>query len=141
MRIMALDYGSKTVGVALSDELMLTAQAFETIFRTSENKLRKTIRRIEEIIQEKQVSKIIIGKPLNMDGAEGQRVEKTKEFVKLLEKRTNIEIIWQDERLTSIEAMEILKENQIKKSETKKYIDQVAAMLILEEYMNNNLKK
>ncbi len=138
MRLMALDYGSKTVGVALCDEILHTAIPFETIFRESENKLRKTIRRIEEIIKEKNIDKIILGRPLNMDGSVGLRVEKCEYFANMLYKRTNIEIIWQDERLTTVEADEILEENGIKKSERKKYIDQVAAMLILREYINKN---
>lgn len=136
MRLMALDYGSKTVGVAISDELMLTAQAYETIVRKSENKLRKTLARLEEIIKEKNIDTIIIGKPINMDGSAGERVLKCEEFANLLQKRTGIEIFWQDERLTTVEADEILAESGIKKEDRKKYIDQIAASIILREYMN-----
>ena len=88
MRIMALDYGSKTVGVAVSDELGLTALPLETIKREKENKLRKTLARIEEIIKEKSISLIVLGKPLNMDDSEGERVEKSLAFKEALEKRT-----------------------------------------------------
>lgn len=140
MRLMGLDYGSKTVGVALSDELMLTAQEFETITRKSENKLRKTLARLEEIITEKKVSKIILGRPLNMDGSTGERVRMCEEFASLLEKRTGLGIIWQDERLTTVEANDILADSGVKKEDRKKYIDQVAAALILEEYMKNNVE-
>ena len=140
MSLMGLVYGSKTVGVALSDELMLTAQGFETITRKSENKLRKTLARLEEIITEKKVSKIILGRPLNMDGSTGERVRMCEEFASLLEKRTGLGIIWQDERLTTVEANDILADSGVKKEDRKKYIDQVAAALILEEYMKNNVE-
>lgn len=136
MRIMGLDYGSKTVGVALSDELLMTAQPFETIFRNGENKLRKTLARIVEIIEEKDVHLIVLGKPLHLNGTEGERVLRTQEFYESLQKRVHIPIVWVDERLTSVEAKEILSESGIKKEDIKKYIDSVAASLILKDYMN-----
>ena len=123
MRIMALDYGSKTVGVAVSDELGLTALPLETIKREKENKLRKTLARIEEIIKEKSISLIVLGKPLNMDDSEGERVEKSLAFKEALEKRTGLEVLWQDERLSSVEAEEILADSGIKKEDMKRYID------------------
>ena len=141
MRIMALDYGSKTVGVAVSDELGLTALPLETIKREKENKLRKTLARIEEIIKEKSISLIVLGKPLNMDDSEGERVEKSLAFKETLEKRTGLEVLWQDERLSSVEAEEILADSGIKKEDMKRYIDSVAASVILREFMNTNKER
>lgn len=141
MRIMALDYGSKTVGVAVSDELGLTALPLETIKREKENKLRKTLARIEEIIKEKSISLIVLGKPLNMDDSEGERVEKSLAFKDALEKRTGLEVLWQDERLSSVEAEEILADSGIKKEDMKRYIDSVAASVILREFMNTNKER
>ena len=141
MRIMALDYGSKTVGVAVSDQLGLTALPLETIKREKENKLRKTLARIEEIIKEKSISLIVLGKPLNMDDSEGERVEKSLAFKEALEKRTGLEVLWQDERLSSVEAEEILADSGIKKEDMKRYIDSVAASVILREFMNTNKER
>ena len=141
MRIMALDYGSKTVGVAVSDELGLTALPLETIKREKENKLRKTLARIEEIIKEKSISLIVLGKPLNMDDSEGERVEKSLIFKEALEKRIGFEVLWQDERLSSVEAKEILADSGIKKEDMKRYIDSVAASVILREFMNTNKER
>lgn len=99
MRLLGLDFGSKTVGVAVSDELGLTATGLEIVRRTSPNKLRKTLARIEKIIEEYNIEKIILGYPVMLDGSEGERVEKTKEFASMLERRTGKEIIFQDERI------------------------------------------
>ena len=137
MRIMALDYGSKTVGVAVSDELGLTALPLETIKREKENKLRKTLARIEE----KSISVLVLGKPLNMDDSEGERVKKSLEFKEALERRTGLEVLWQDERLSSVEAKEILTDSGIKKEDMKLYIDSVAASVILREFMNKNKER
>ena len=93
MRIMGLDYGDKTVGVAVSDELLITAQPVTTIERERSNKLRKTYQQLEAIIEEYKVEKIVIGKPLNMNGTEGERVEKTRAFSEELKKRTGLEIV------------------------------------------------
>ncbi len=137
MRLMGLDYGSKSVGVALSDELLMTAQPFETIWRESETKLRKTLARIEEIVKEKNVEKIALGLPLMEDGSEGERVKLTKEFKEKLESRLpDTEVIFIDERYTTLISEHELDEMNVKKSEQKTYIDQLAACYILEEYMN-----
>ena len=135
MRIMALDYGSKTVGVALSDPTLTIAQPFETITRQSENKLRRTLARIEEIVREFDVSLVVLGLPLNMDGSSGERVERTMEFKEKLEHRLKKDIIFEDERLSTIEAKEILKEMGVKLEDYKKYVDKIAAAQILEDYM------
>lgn len=138
MRIMGLDFGSKTVGVAVSDELGLTATGIEIVRRDSPNKLRKTLARIEALINEYNVDKIVLGYPVMLDGSEGERVEKTKEFATMLHRRTNLEIIFQDERLTTVEAYEIMDLAGIKREDRYKYVDQVAAQIILEDYLNSN---
>ena len=134
-RILGLDYGSKTVGVAVTDGLGLTVQPLKTITRDRESKLRKTLAEIAEIVSEYQVEKIVLGLPLNMDGTEGERVEKTRAFRELLEQRVTVPIEFEDERLTTMEAAEILTETGVKKEEQKQCIDQVAAQLILEGYL------
>lgn len=135
---MGLDFGSKTVGVAVSDELGLTATGIEIVRRDSPNKLRKTLARIEALINEYNVDKIVLGYPVMLDGSEGERVEKTKEFATMLHRRTNLEIIFQDERLTTVEAYEIMDLAGIKREDRYKYVDQVAAQVILEDYLNSN---
>ena len=135
MRIMGLDFGDKTVGVALTDELLMTAQPLETICRERWNKFRKTLKRLDEIISEYNVEKIVIGKPLNMDDTEGERIERTRIFEEELRKRTGLEIIEVDERLTTVEADEILDEMGVPRLERKQYIDKIAATIILESYL------
>lgn len=132
---MGLDYGSKTIGVAVSDELGLTAQPLETIERSGENKLRRSLARIREIVKEKNIKKIIVGLPVNMNGKSGERAAYTLEFVEKLKTRVDIPIIMQDERLTTVEADEILYESGIKREDRKRYIDSIAAGIILREYM------
>ena len=137
MRIIGLDYGDKTVGVAITDELCITAQPLVTIKRERTNKLRKTFQEIESIISEYNVEKIILGKPLNMDGTQGDRVEKTAAFKDELARRTGLEIIDVDERLTTVEADEVLEDMGVPASERKEYIDKIAAAIILKDYLNN----
>ena len=119
MRILGLDFGSKTVGLAVSDELLLTAQGLEIIRRQSPNKLRQTLARIEAIIAEYQVECIVLGYPKNMNNTEGERCEKTKEFGDMLENRTGLEIIYQDERLTTAQADGVLEQGGIRKDKRK----------------------
>lgn len=138
MRIMALDYGSKTVGVALSDELFITAAPHCIIRRERENKLRKTLSRIEDIIIEYNVGKILLGLPVNMDDSIGDRAEKTREFAELLRNRTDLPIIFWDERLTTVEAIDIMDEAGIKRENRKDYVDSIAASIILRDYLNAN---
>ncbi|WP_026669584.1 Holliday junction resolvase RuvX [Butyrivibrio sp. AE3006] len=137
MRIMGLDYGSKTVGVAISDELLLTAQAKEIIRRKEENKLRKTLARIEELIQEYDVETIVLGLPLNMDQSESVRSGLSEEFREKLERRTSLPVIMWDERLTTVEADAIMDEVGIKKADRKEYVDMIAAQIILQDYLDN----
>ncbi len=138
MRIMGLDYGSRTVGVAVSDELMLTAQGKEIIRRKEENKLRKTLARIEELIQEYGVEKIVLGLPLNMDGSVSERSKLCLEFKDKIERRTGIPVVMQDERLTTVEADEIMYDVGIRDRKKKKeHVDMIAAEIILQDYLNN----
>ena len=139
MRLLGLDYGSKTVGVALTDELGIIASPLETIERDKESKIRPTLRRIEELVHQYEVSFVVLGYPLKMDGEAGERALKTEEFKTLLEKRLGEGVtvrLW-DERLSTVEAGDILSESGVKKSEQKKYIDKIAATLILEDFMKN----
>ena len=136
MRILGLDYGSKTVGVAVSDPLLVTAQAVEVIERKDENKLRKTCARIEELIKQYEVGTIVLGLPKNMNNTEGERVEKTKEFGEMLERRTGLPVIYWDERLTTVAAEQVLMESGIRRENRKAVIDKVAACLILQGYLD-----
>ena len=136
MRILGLDFGSRTVGVAVSDGLLLTAQGVETIERKDENKLRKTCARIEELVIEYEVSPIVLGLPKNMNNTEGERVEKTKEFGEMIERRTGVPVVYWDERLTTVAAEQVLMESGVRRENRKAVIDKVAACLILQGYLD-----
>ena len=136
MRIMGLDFGSKTVGVAVSDALLITAQGIEIVRREQENKLRRTLARIEELIKEYEVEKIVLGLPKNMDGSSGERVEKTMEFKAMLERRTELEVIMWDERLTTVAADRLMMEANVRRENRKKYVDSIAATFILQGYLD-----
>lgn len=140
MRIMGLDYGDKTVGVAVSDELLITAQPVTTIERERSNKLRKTYQQLEAIIEEYEIEKIVVGKPLNMNGTEGERVDKTRAFSDELKRRTGLEIIEVDERLTTTEADRILEDTGVAHSGRKEHIDKMAAAIILQTYLDSIVK-
>lgn len=137
MRLLGLDYGSKTVGVAVCDPLGLTAQPLETITRKEENKLRRTLARIESLIAEYEIETIVLGYPKNMDDSIGERAKKTEEFRDMLIRRTGLPVVLWDERLTTIEANEILIESKVRREDRKKVIDKIAAALILESYMGS----
>lgn len=136
-RILGLDYGTKTVGVAISDPLLLTAQELETITRERASALRHTLVRIKELCDSYDVEKIVLGYPKNMDDSEGFRCAETIKFKELLEKRVDIPIILVDERLTTVYADEILEESGVDKKDRKKVIDQIAAAIILQEYLDS----
>ena len=138
---MGLDLGSKTVGVALSDPMLITAQPLETITRKEENKLRQTLARIEAIIEEYDVSKIVLGYPKNMNDSIGERAVISEEFKDKLERRTGLEVILWDERLTTVAADEVLSETGVKRADRKQYIDQIAATFILQEYIDSIKEK
>lgn len=137
MRVMGLDYGSKTVGVAVSDPLGLTAQGIETIWRKDENKLRKTCASIEELIREYEVGSIVLGLPRHMNSDVGNRAEKSLEFGEMLRRRTGLEVIMWDERLTTVEAERTLIESNVRREDRKKYIDKIAAVFILQGYLDS----
>ena len=130
---MALDYGDVRIGISLSDLLKTIASPYETYKRKN---LEEDINYFINLTKEKEVTKIIIGLPLNMDGSAGERVNKTKEFGELLAKKTGLEIEYVDERLTSVEAEEILIKSKVKRDKRKVLIDKIAASLILESYLN-----
>ncbi|WP_251390114.1 Holliday junction resolvase RuvX [Mediterraneibacter agrestimuris] len=137
MRIMGLDYGTKTVGVAVSDALGVTAQGIETITRKEENKLRRTCARIEELIREYKVGRIVLGFPKHMNNDIGERAEKSLEFKEILERRTGLEVVMWDERLTTIAAERTLMESGVRREDRKKYIDKIAAVFILQGYLDS----
>ena len=136
MRILGLDYGSKTVGVAISDPLGFTAQGLEIVRREEENKLRRTYARIEAIIAEYGVTEIILGYPVMLSGDEGERVEKCKIFKEGLEKRTGLPVTFRDERLTTVESYEIMTDLGIAKKDWPKYVDMIAAQIILQGHLD-----
>ncbi len=141
MRIMGLDFGSKTVGVAVTDPLGVIASGVEIIRRDREDKLRQTLARIEVLIQEYEVERIVLGYPKNMNDTEGDRVAKTKAFQEMLERRTGLPVELWDERLTTVEANELMTEMGVSGKDRKKYVDQIAATLILEGYMQYHNKE
>ncbi|MBQ7926428.1 MAG: Holliday junction resolvase RuvX [Lachnospiraceae bacterium] len=136
MRIMGLDFGSKTVGVAISDPLLITAQGVEIIRRKEANKLRQTLARIEALIVENQVEEIVLGLPKNMNATEGERVELTMEFKEKLERRTGLPVHTWDERLTTVAADKAMMEAGIRRENRKDYVDMIAATFILQGYLD-----
>ena len=141
MRIMGLDFGSRTCGVALTDELLMTAQPREIIRRERPSQLRKTLQRIEELIGENNVGMIVLGLPLNMDDSQGERATLTLEFQDKLQRRTGLPVVMSDERLTTVEADELMDEMEIRGADRKKYVDMLAASVILRDYMNSHPEK
>ncbi len=136
MRKMGLDFGSKTVGVAISDPLLVTAQGIEIVRRKSENKLRQTLARIEELITEYEVDEIVLGYPKNMNDTEGERAEKTLAFQEMLERRTRLDVQLWDERLTTVAADKAMMEAGIRREERKEHVDRIAAVFILQGYLD-----
>ena len=136
-RYLGLDFGSKTVGVAISDPLLMSASGLEIIRRDRESKIRGTLSRIDEIIDEYNVDEIVLGLPMNMDDSEGERCRKTREFGDKLKRRTGLKVNYYDERLSSFEAHERLEECGIKSYKHKELVDEVAAMVILQGYLDS----
>lgn len=141
MRIMGLDYGTVTIGIAISDELHITAQGIETIRRKKENHLRKSFARIEELIEEYDVNLIILGYPKNMDNTIGERARKTEEFAEALVRRTGLECKLWDERLTTVEANKTLISGDVRRQEREEVVDKLAAVLILQNYLDYTSNK
>lgn len=136
MRIIGLDYGTKTVGVAVSDSLGITSQAVETITRKEENKLRQTLARIEALIDEYNVEEIVVGLPKNMNNTIGERAEACRDFADKLERRTGLPVIMWDERLTTVSADNVLKECGVRRENRKAVVDKIAAVFILQGYLD-----
>lgn len=136
MRILGLDYGSVTVGVAVSDAMLMTAQGIEVIRRKSDNKLRQTLARIEELIREYDVDRIVLGYPKNMDNSIGVRAEKSEEFAQMLERRTGLKVILWDERLTTVAAHQVLNEGNVSLKKKMQVVDKLAAVFILQGYLD-----
>lgn len=141
MRILGLDYGSKTVGVAVSDPLGITAQGLEIIRRKDENKLRQTLARIEEIAKEYKAEGIVLGLPKNMNNTLGDRVEKTLIFKEMLERRTGLKVAMWDERLTTVAADKAMLEAGLNGKQRKEYVDMIAASFILQGYLDSGAGK
>ncbi len=136
MRLLGLDYGEKYVGVAMSDPLGITASPLESVYRKEENKLRKTYARIEEIVREYGVEKIIVGLPKNMNNTEGDSAAHCREFAANVERRTGLPVVLWDERLSSISANRVLMETGVRRENRKEVIDKIAASIILQNYLD-----
>ena len=133
---MGLAHGSKTVGVAVSDPTGTVAHGFETIWRDRPGKIRHTLVRLEEIIKEYQVERIVVGLPCNMNSSLGERAEKALEFCDTLRRRFGMEVVTFDERLTSIMAEKVLMESGVRREDRKAVKDKIAAQLILQGYLD-----
>ena len=136
MRIMGIDYGDARIGIAVSDPFGWTAQGLETIYWKDD--LNLPIDKISKLVKEYGIKKIIVGYPVNMDGSVGERALKTEEFISLLsEKVGDVSIIKWDERLTTVAAHRILSEAGVKASKRKKSVDRIAAVYILQGYLDS----
>jgi len=133
-RILGIDYGEKRIGLALSDPLGITAQPLETLHRT---RIKEDLNHLKNLIRDHDVTRIVIGLPLNMNGSEGFMVDSTRAFSKELQEATSVEIIEIDERLTSHQAMQALDTASVKGRKKKKNIDAISAQIILQTYMNS----
>ncbi len=135
-----MDFGAKTVGVAISDPLLITAQGIEIIRRERENKLRQTLARIEELIQEYEVGEIVLGLPKNMNDTLGERAELSLAFQEKLERRTGLPVTMWDERLTTVAAEQTMIEAGLRREERREHVDKIAACLILQGYLDKTRK-
>ena len=135
-RIIGLDFGSKTTGVAVSDPFGWTAQGVEIIRRKEENKLRKTLARIEELVKEYGATRIVLGLPKNMNNSLGDRAEKSLAFKEMLERRTGLPVVMWDERLTTVAADRTMMEAGIRRENRREYVDEIAAVFILQNYLD-----
>lgn len=133
MRIMALDVGSRTIGVACSDALYMTAQGIETIRRTS---WAKDFERLLQLINDYEVEEIVVGMPRNMNGTKGERAEKTEEFVERLKEVITLPITYWDERLSTVMAERSLIAADVSRRKRKAVIDKMAAVVILQGYLD-----
>ncbi len=137
MRILGIDYGDARVGIAVTDALGITAQGLETINHNGNDKI--VLKRLEELLKNYEISTFVIGKPINMNGTEGERVEKTQKFIhKLKCKFNNIKIEEVDERLTTVAAHKTMNFLEVKPKDKKKIVDTISAVYILEMYINRH---
>ena len=137
MTILGLDFGSKTVGVAVSDPLGITAQPVEIVRRKSESKLRQTLARIEELAKEYRAESFVLGLPKNMNNTMGERAEKSLAFKEMLEKRTGLPVVMWDERLTTVAANRAMMEGGVRRVNRGEFVDSMAAALILQGYLDS----
>ena len=133
MRIMSLDVGSRTIGIACSDALPMTAQGIETIRRTS---LEKDFNRLQELIAEYEVHELVVGMPKNMNGTKGERAEKTEEFVEKMKEVIDLPVTYWDERLSTVMAERQLIAADVSRKKRKSVIDKMAAVVILQGYLD-----
>jgi putative Holliday junction resolvase len=136
MRIMGLDVGAMTVGVAVSDELLCIAQGLEVIRRKQENKLRQTYARIEELAVLYEVKLIVIGYPKNMNNTVGDRAQKCEAFAEDIKRRTGIPTLLWDERLTTVTAQRVLDLAEVSLEKKRAVVDKIAAAVILQNYLD-----
>ena len=134
MRVMALDVGDKNIGIAVSDALLMTAQGRPTLRRTA---WEADLAHLRKVIEENEVDKIVVGKPLHMDGRESAQSQKIAKFAMTLSKTLGIPVIFWDERLTSFAAEQHLEEMGLNWRERKKHVDKIAAMFILQSYLDS----
>ena len=132
-----MDFVSRTVGVAISDPLGITAQGIEIIRRERESMRRHTLSRLEELIVEYQVEEIVLGFPKNMNDTVGERAQKSLEFKDKLERRTGLPVTMWDERLTTVAADRAMIEAGIRRENRKEYVDKLAAVFILQGYLDS----
>ena len=132
MRILAVDYGERRTGIAISDELGITAQGLETIEVKDESEIPSLVARI---VSDKKAEKIVVGLPLNMNSSESEKCIKVREFGALLAEKTNIPVVFWDERLTSVQAKRVMRELNKKTYRNKQMVDKISATLILQEYL------
>ena len=132
MRILAVDYGERRTGIAISDELGITAQGLKTIEVKDESKIPSLVARI---VSDKKAEKIVVGLPLNMNSSESEKCIKVREFGALLAEKTNIPVVFWDERLTSVQAKRVMRELNKKTYRNKQMVDKISATLILQEYL------
>lgn len=135
MRILGIDFGDSRIGVAISDPLGWTAQGIDTI--TYKGDIASPIKDIHELVKKYEVSKIIVGFPINMNGTIGERGRKTQKFIEMLSSVVGVEIVKWDERLTTVSSHRVIKESGRKPSRNKELVDKIAAVYILQSYLDS----
>ncbi len=135
MRILGVDYGDSRIGLSVCDELQTLASPLATVKSES---MRKNVDKIAAVAKDQNVGAVVLGLPLNMDGSEGVRAGKSRAFGRVLEKVSGLKVIFADERLTTVEAEEIMDANFVPKNKRKEIVDRIAAQLILQSYLDSN---